>query len=192
MATRLQLLSYWSSNLMNWKTLGVGLIGCVIGAACTYVAVKKHYDNKVHKEVDKLYDRDSFKDLNDEREEELEELEKWIEIEHANEIKRVMETEYASGLWPMEEEFEDIHPREITEELFFDTELEFEKLEVRIYSDGAIICADDDGVILPGFIGEEEARINIEAGITEWYVRNPPMHTDFHIKTVEVAYNEMM
>lgn len=177
---------------MNWKTLGVGLIGCVIGAACTYVAVKKHYDNKIRKEVDKLYDRDSFKDLNDEREEELEELEKWIEIEHMNEIKRVMETEYASSLWPIEEEFEDIHPREITEELFFDTELEFEKLEVRIYSDGAIICADDDGGILPGFIGEEEARINIEAGITEWYVRNPIMHTDFHIKTVEVAYNEMM
>lgn len=164
---------------MNWKTLGVGLIGCVIGAACTYVGVKKHYEKKVRKEVDT-------------REEELIDLEKWIEIEHTNEIKRVMETEYASGLWPMEEEFEDIHPREITEELFFDTELEFEKLEVRIYSDGAIICADDDGVILPGFIGEEEARINIDAGITEWYVRNPPMHIDFHIKTVEVAYNEMM
>ena len=178
---------------MNWKTVGVGLIGCIVGAACTYVAVKKHYEKKVSKEVDKLFDRDSFKELNDEREEELEELEKWIEIERENEIKRLIETEYASSISPAEEDgFEDIDPREITEELFFDTMLDYEKLDVLIYSDGAIICADDDGVILPGFIGEDEIRVNLDAGIKEWYVRNPVMHADYHIKTVEVAYGEIM
>lgn len=187
---------------MNNKLLLSGLVGCICGAVTSYIVVKKYYKKKSQEKISNILQQSSKdrKKLQEElkgfdncivEEIECDVVEGEGEDEDSREFynKKLIEEQYASELSPDEDDYiEDNEPREITEELFFDTCLYNDKIHVRIYSDDAIV-SDEDEYILPGFIGEDITTVNVLAGLREWFVRNPLLHCDYHIEVVEAMYN---
>lgn len=185
---------------MNNKLLLSGLFGCVCGAVVSYIVVKKYYEKKSQEKISNILQQSSedrkklqaeLKGFDDCMIEEIEEIEEIEYKKNSREFynKKLIEEQYASELSPDEDDYiEDNEPREITEELFFDTCLYNDKIHVRIYSDDAIV-SDEDEYILPGFIGEDITTVNVLAGLREWFVRNPLLHCDYHIEVVEAMYN---
>jgi hypothetical protein len=179
---------------MNFKNIGIFLIGFGVGALVASKMVQNRYEDIIQEEIESIREVESRRVRLNKKTDDIYERVNQQVIESEKSYHKIVEN-YKDGDYDVNSDWNRSHPYEITDEQFSESMDNFDKITLFYYADEVLA---DEGEEM---IDDVDRAVGIKL-LMDWagdpdesqvlYVRNEKMMIDYEILRMEQPYSEMV